>query len=43
MKNEEKLLLNELDNGTDAYNDFYASVSVFLRIASFVFFTVFLQ
>ena len=42
LKSEEKLSINNLDDGAEAYNDFYASVSVFLRIVSFVFFATFL-
>ena len=42
MKNDPKILLNNIDDEKDAYNDFYASVSVLFRIASFIFLVAFL-
>lgn len=42
MKNDQNILLNNIDDGNDAYNDFYASVSVLFRIASFIFLIAFL-
>ena len=42
MKNDQNVLLNNIDDGNDAYNDFYASVSVLFRIASFIFLIAFL-
>lgn len=42
MKNDQNVLLNNIDDGNDAYNDFYASVSVLFRIASFIFLISFL-
>ena len=35
-------LLNHIDDGNDAYNDFYASVSMLFRIASFILLIAFL-
>ncbi len=42
MKYDQNILLNNIDEGNDAYNDFYASVSVLFRIASFIFLIAFL-
>lgn len=42
MKNDPKIMLNNIDDDKDAYNDFYASVSVLFRIASFIFLVAFL-
>ena len=42
MKYDQKILLNSIEDGNDAYNDFYASVSVLFRVASFIFLIAFL-
>lgn len=42
MKNNQEISLNNIDPDNDAYNDFYASVSVLFRIASFIFLVAFL-
>ena len=42
MKNDQNVLLNNIDDGYDAYNDFYASISVLFRIASFILLIAFL-
>ncbi len=41
MNEDQNLLLDNFDNA-EAYNDYYASVSVFFRIASFIFLITFL-
>ena len=42
MKYDNEVVLNDINNSNDAYNDFYASISVLFRITSFVFFIAFL-